>query len=408
MDILEILTQRGFINQVTDTNALRQKFSQSKVVFYAGYDGTANSLHIGNLVTIMALRHLQKAGHKPIVLVGGGTTRIGDPSGKNKTRQVLAESEIDQNAVAIKNQLSKYLDFSEGNAILVNNADWLLNLNYISFLRDIGTHFSVNRMITSETYKARLDNEETLSFIEFNYQILQAYDFYVLNEKHGCTLQVGGSDQWGNIVAGIDLTRRLNGRQTFGITFPLVTNADGSKMGKSVSGAIWLDGDKLSPYDFYQFWINIDDRDVRKFLCLFTELSLPEIETLAKLEGAELRRAKKVLAYEATKITHGQANADLALKQSEVFVGSQENAPTLTIPNEMFTNSEVSLIEVLYYAGFHTSKAEARRLITQGGARAGGEKILDVDFKIKKSDVESGSYLVQSGKKKIVKLILAN
>jgi tyrosyl-tRNA synthetase len=408
MDILEILTQRGFINQVTDTNALQQKFNNSKVVFYAGYDGTANSLHIGNLVTIMALRHLQKAGHKPIVLVGGGTTRIGDPSGKNKTRQVLSETEIDSNAVAIKNQLSKYLDFSEGNAILVNNADWLLNLNYISFLRDIGSHFSVNRMITSETYKARLDNEETLSFIEFNYQILQAYDFYILNEKYGCTLQVGGSDQWGNIVAGIDLTRRLNTKQTFGITFPLVTNADGSKMGKSVSGAIWLDGDKLSPYEFYQYWINIDDRDVKKFLCLFTELSMSEIETLSKLEGAEIRQAKKVLAYETTKITHGVANADLALKQSEVFVGSQENAPTLAIPDQMFSNGEVSLIEVLYFAGFHTSKAEARRLITQGGARAGGEKIQDVDFKIKKSDIESSSYLVQSGKKKIVKLTLVN
>jgi tyrosyl-tRNA synthetase len=227
MDILDQLNQRGFINQVTDQTGIRQKLNTSKVVFYAGYDGTANSLHIGNLVTIMALRHLQKAGHKPIVLVGGGTTRIGDPSGKNKTRQVLSEAEIDSNAEAIKKQLSKYLDFSADNAVLVNNADWLLKLNYISFLRDVGTHFSVNRMIASETYKARLDNEDNLSFIEFNYQILQAYDFYVLNDTHKCTLQVGGSDQWGNIVAGIDLTRRLNGNQTYGITFPLVTNADG-------------------------------------------------------------------------------------------------------------------------------------------------------------------------------------
>ena len=408
MDILDQLNQRGFINQVTDQTAIRQKLNTSKVVFYAGYDGTANSLHIGNLVTIMALRHLQKAGHKPIVLVGGGTTRIGDPSGKNKTSQVLSETEIDSNADAIKKQLSKYLDFSADNAVLVNNADWLLKLNYISFLRDVGTHFSVNRMIASETYKARLDNEDNLSFIEFNYQILQAYDFYVLNDTHKCTLQVGGSDQWGNIVAGIDLTRRLNGNQTYGITFPLVTNADGSKMGKSVSGAIWLDAEKLSPFDFYQYWINVDDRDVKKFLLLFTELEFSEIEKLASLEGAEIRKAKQVLAYEATKITHGIENADSAVKQSEVFGGSQENAPELLIPEQMFTDSQVSLIEVLFFAGFHTSKSDARRLITQGGARAGGEKVLDVDFKIKKSDIKDTSYLVQSGKKKIVKLILAN
>ena len=408
MELLENLKQRGFINQVTDLVALQEKFLNSKVVFYVGYDGTANSLHIGNLVTIMALRHLQKAGHKPIVLVGGGTTRIGDPSGKNKTRLVLAETEIDSNALAIKKQLSKYLDFSEGKAILVNNADWLLNLNYITFLRDIGTHFSVNRMITSETYKARLDNEENLSFIEFNYQILQAYDFYILNEKYGCTLQLGGSDQWGNIVAGIDLTRRLNSKQTYGITFPLVTNADGSKMGKSVSGAIWLDAEKLSPYEFYQYWINIDDRDVKKFLYLFTELEMEEIEKLAQLEGADIRKAKQVLAFEATKITHGIENANSAVKQSEVFGGSQENAPELVVPNEMFSNSEVSLIEVLFFAGFHPSKSEARRLITQGGARAGGQKIQDVDFKIKKTDISNGNYLVQSGKKKIVKLTIAN
>lgn len=408
MDILDVLSQRGFTNQITDQAAIRQKLNNSKVVFYAGYDGTANSLHIGNLVTIMALRHLQKAGHKPIVLVGGGTTRIGDPSGKNKTRQVLSETEIDSNALAIKKQLGQYLDFSEGQAIMVNNADWLLNLNYISFLRDVGTHFSVNRMITSETYKARLDNEENLSFIEFNYQILQAYDFYILNEKYGCTLQVGGSDQWGNIVAGVDLTRRLNSKQTFGLTFNLVTNADGSKMGKSVAGAIWLDSEKLSPYDFYQYWINIDDRDVKKFLLLFTELSLEEIENLSQLEGADIRKAKQILAYEATKITHGLEKADLAVKQSEVFMGSNDNAPELTIPDTMFANSEVSLIDVLFFAGFHTSKSEARRLITQGGARANGEKIQDVDFKIKKSDIKNTSYLVQSGKKKIVKLILAN
>jgi tyrosyl-tRNA synthetase len=408
MDILDVLSQRGFTNQITDQNAIRQKLNTSKVVFYAGYDGTANSLHIGNLVTIMALRHLQKAGHKPIVLVGGGTTRIGDPSGKNKTRQVLSETEIDSNALAIKNQLSKYLDFSEGHAIMVNNADWLLNLNYISFLRDIGTHFSVNRMLTSETYKARLDKEENLSFIEFNYQILQAYDFYVLNEKYGCSLQVGGSDQWGNIVAGVDLTRRLNSNQTYGLTFNLVTNADGSKMGKSVDGAIWLDGEKLSPYDFYQYWINVDDRDVKKFLLLFTELPLTEIEALGQLEGADIRKAKKVLAYEATKITHGVEKTDAAVKQSEVFAGSQDNAPELLIPDQMFANSEVSLIDVLFFAGFHTSKSEARRLITQGGARAGGEKIQDVDFKIKKNDIKTTSYLVQSGKKKIVKLIVAN
>lgn len=405
MHIIDTLKARGFINQLTDEKATRDNLEKGSVTFYAGYDGTARSLHIGNLVTIMGLRHLQKAGHKPIVLVGGGTTRIGDPSGKNATRQMLNEVDIDQNAECIKKQLSKYLDFSDKQALLVNNAEWLLKLNYIQFLRDVGSQFSVNRMIASETYKARLDKEESLSFIEFNYQILQAYDFYVLNRDHKCTLQVGGSDQWGNIVAGIDLTRRLGGEQLYGITFPLVTNADGSKMGKSVNGAIWLDEENLKPFDYYQYWINIDDRDVKKFLLLFTELPISEVEELANLEGADIRIAKQKLAYEATLITHGLEKTQDAVKQSEVFSGSSDNAPELIIEASQAVEGKFNIIELLMISGFHSSKSEARRVIQQGGVKINEDKISDLNFALSLQDIKSGSPILQSGKKKKIKLI---
>ncbi len=406
MHIIDTLKARGFINQLTDEKAIRKNLESGTVTFYAGYDGTARSLHIGHLVTIMGLRHLQKAGHRPIVLVGGGTTRIGDPSGKNATRQMLSEADIDQNAESIKNQLSKYLDFSDQKALLVNNAEWLLKLNYIQFLRDVGSQFSVNRMIASETYRARLDNEESLSFIEFNYQILQAYDFFILNKDYNCTLQVGGSDQWGNIVAGIDLTRRLGGEQLYGMTFPLVTNADGSKMGKSVNGAVWLDESNLKPFDFYQYWINIDDHDVKKFLLLFTELPLDEIEELSRLEGADIRQAKQKLAYEATCITHGLEKTLEAVKQSEVFSGNSNHAPEAYLTPDQAVDERYSIIDLLVLSGFQQTKSEARRLLQQGGVKVDDLTIKSIEYSLSIEDIEKKSPILQAGKKRKAKLVI--
>ncbi|HET8669257.1 MAG TPA: tyrosine--tRNA ligase, partial [Candidatus Saccharimonadales bacterium] len=303
----DILQERGFIAQVTDEDAVRQMLVKPPVTFYIGYDGTADSLHVGNLVTIMAIMNLQRAGHRPIGLVGSGTTMVGDPSGKTEMRQMLSEELIRANGKAIHAQLNHYLHFDTGQAIPENNANWLLDLKYVPFLRDIGRHFSVNRMLAAEAYKQRL--ERGLSFIEFNYQLLQAYDYLELYRRYGCTLQMGGDDQWGNLLAGVDLIRRVEGATVHALTYPLLLTADGAKMGKTAAGAIWLDPERLSPYDYYQFWINCDDRDVEKLLKTFTFLPLGEIKRLAALDGADLREAKRVLAYEATAITHGEAEA---------------------------------------------------------------------------------------------------
>ena len=307
--VFDVLKERGFIEQVTDEKRISE-ILEGRVTCYIGFDPTASSFHVGNLVPIMSLAHMQKHGHRPIALVGGGTGLVGDPSGKDEMRQIMTYEEISKNAEAQKRQFSRFLDFSEDRALLLNNADWLTKLNYIDFLRDIGVHFSVNRMLAAESVKIRL--ETGLSFLEFNYQLLQAYDFWYQFKYYNCLIQMGGSDQWGNIVAGIDLIRRLEGEQAYGITFPLIMTADGRKMGKTEKGAVWLDPEKTSPYEYYQFWINTDDRDVKRFLALFTFLSMEEVEEFGKLEGADLRKAKEKLAFEATKIVHGEEEAEKA------------------------------------------------------------------------------------------------
>ena len=314
----DILNQRGFVAQVTDEEAVREKLANEQVTFYIGFDSTADSLHAGSLVTIMAMMHLQQAGHKPIGLVGSGTTMVGDPSGRTELRQMLTEETIAGYGRKIHAQLNHYLHFDEDKAIAENNANWLLDLNYVTFLREIGRHFSVNRMLAAEAYKQRL--ERGLSFIEFNYQLLQAYDYLELYRRYGCTLQMGGDDQWGNILAGVDLIRRVESVTVHAITYPLLTNSSGAKMGKTAAGAVWLDAEKFSPYDFYQYWINCDDQDVEKLLKTFTFLPLDEISRLAALQGAELREAKRVLAFEATLLAHGRESAIEALPGDENIV----------------------------------------------------------------------------------------
>jgi tyrosyl-tRNA synthetase len=376
---------------------------------YVGFDSTARSLHVGHLLPIMSLVHMQRAGHRPIALIGGGTTLVGDPSGKTEARPVLSREEVDANAAGIKQQLSRFLDFENGKALMLNNADWLTKLNYIEFLRDIGRHFSVNRMLTAESYRQRL--ETGLSFIEFNYMLLQAYDFWRLFVDHNCIIQMGGNDQWGNILAGTDLIRRLEGADAYGITFPLLTTSSGIKMGKTHKGAVWLDADLTSPYDYYQYWINQDDRDVRKFLALFTLLPMKEVERLGSVEGAELRKAKEVLAFEATSLCHGREEAEKARGASRRLFGggegsSPDSMPTFRIsPEEM--RKGIPAYILFEKSGLRKTRAEARRLIAQGGAYLNGEKISVYDQVVSIEDVVEGHLLLRAGKKKYLKVVLA-
>jgi tyrosyl-tRNA synthetase len=394
--VYDILAERGFVEQVTDEEAV-PAILKGQVTCYIGFDPTASSFHVGSLVPIMALAHMQRHGHRPIALVGGGTGLVGDPSGKQEMRQILTYEDIRQNAEAQKRQFALFLDFSEDQALLLNNADWLTKLNYIDFLRDIGVHFSVNRMLAAESVKIRL--EAGLSFIEFNYQLLQAYDFWYLFRHYDCLIQMGGSDQWGNIVAGTDLIRRLDGKQAYGMTFPLIMTADGRKMGKTEKGAVWLDPERTSPYDYYQFWINTDDRDVKRFLALFTFLPMEEIEEYRKLEGAELRKAKEVLAYEATKIVHGENEANGAREASRALFsggGEGDNVPTEYIPDEKL-GQEIPAFKLFQeIAGLCASGSEARRLIEQGGAYINNKKVEKFDELVTLED----NMLLRAGKKK--------
>ena len=410
--VYEVFKERGFIEQVTDEEKILELL-EGKVTCYIGFDPTASSFHVGSLVPIMALAHMQRHGHRPIALVGGGTGLVGDPSGKQEMRQILTHEEIRQNAEAQKKQFALFLDFSEDRALLLNNADWLTKLNYIDFLRDIGVHFSVNRMLATESVKIRL--ETGLSFIEFNYQLLQAYDFWHLFKHYDCLIQMGGGDQWGNIVAGTDLIRRLEGKQAYGMTFPLIMTADGKKMGKTEKGAVWLDAQRTSPYDYYQFWINTDDRDVKRFLALFTFLPMEEIEEYRKLEGADLRKAKEVLAYEATKIVHGKEEADRARNASRNVFGrgsitlpqlkvegearqilEDDGIPTEYVPDEKFGEATPAFRLFFETASLAASGSEARRLIEQGGAYINNKKVEKFDELIKLED----NMLLRAGKKK--------
>ena len=419
-NVYDILEERGFIEQSTEAAACRQLLENPSTC-YIGFDPTAPSLHVGSLLPIMSLAHMQRCGHRPIALVGGGTALVGDPSGKTEMRQMLSREEIDANGEKLKVQLSRFIDFEAGRAMLVNNADWLAPLNYIEFLRDIGRHFSVNRMLSAESYKMRL--ETGLSFIEFNYMLLQAYDFLVLFDDYDCHIQMGGSDQWGNIVAGVDLVRRMRQKTVYGITFPLITTASGEKMGKTAQGAVWLDGELTSPYEYYQYWINTEDQDVARFLGYFTFLPTEEVQAVADLQGTDLNLVKTILAYEVTRITHGEAAARAAQAESEEIFGARtitddllpssgvrrqpESAaegaaagmPATTIASSRL-RSGIPAFELFAEVGLCSSRGEARRLIKQGGGYINGRRIEAFDERATLDQLEKGEILLRAGKKK--------
>jgi len=424
MTVLDILKERGFVEQTTHDNELDEFLKMGNVTCYIGFDPTASSLHVGSLVPIMSLAHMQRQGHRPIALVGGGTGLVGDPSGKTEMRKMLTVEDVENNVLGIKRQLSRFIAFSDRKALLLNNAQWLTTLEYIPFLRDIGRHFSVNRMIKAESYKMRLDSEEGLSFIEFNYMVLQAYDFMVLFDTQGCRLQMGGSDQWGNIVAGIDLIRRMRQETAFGITFPLITTSSGEKMGKTAKGAVWLDPERTSPYEYYQFWVNTDDRDVRRFLALFTFLPMNEIKDVETLEGADLNSAKAVLAFEATLLAHGKEAAEKAYNAAVSMFGSRpvpkEILPSSTIPrsdaditdaavphslmDEAQIKEGIPAFKLFHQVGLANSGGAARRLIEQGGAYINDTRLESGDYTVTEKDVLNMEILLRAGKKRYHKI----
>jgi len=405
-NVWNVLVERGFIEQVSDEAGVRAVVEEP-ITCYIGFDPSASSFHVGNLVPIMALAHMQRHGHRPIAIVGGGTGMIGDPSGKTEMRQMLTREQIEANVQAQKTQLGRYLDFEGGKALILNNADWLTKLNYIEFLRDIGRHFSVNRMLAAEAYRVRL--ETGLSFIEFNYMLLQAYDFLHLYREYGCVLQMGGSDQWGNILAGVDLTRRVEGATVYASVFPLITTSSGAKMGKTEAGAVWLDGEQVSPYEYYQFWINTEDPDVERFLALFTFLPMDRVKELGRLQGADLREAKEVLAYEATKITHGEEEARKAREASRrLFVEGAvagEGVPT-TVMGARELATGIPVTELLHQVGLCASRGAARRLIEQGGAYVNGERVASIDVLVTNKDLMESAILLRAGKKRYHRVIL--
>ena len=424
-NVIDILKARGFIEQMTHDKELYEYFDNETVTCYIGFDPTASSLHIGSLVPIMSLAHMQRNGHRPIALVGGGTGLIGDPSGKTEMRKMLTIETIAENAAGIKKQLSNYLDFADRKALMENNASWLTELEYIPFLRDFGKHFSVNRMIKAESCKMRLDSEEGLSFIEFNYMVLQAYDFLELSKRHDCRLQMGGSDQWGNIVAGIDLIRRVSQKTAFGITFPLITTSSGEKMGKTAKGAVWLDPERTSPYEFYQYWVNTDDRDVVRFLAIFTFLPMPEIKAVEDLEGSDLNSAKAILAYEATQLAHGREEAVKAHEAAASMFGGRnipaDIIPASAIPRGESSRDDVSVPQTVFElsrlkagipafklfqeVGLANSGGASRRLIEQGGAYINGNRVDTFDQIVADGDLDDERALVlRAGKKRFHKI----
>jgi tyrosyl-tRNA synthetase len=401
-DFLQVLAARGFIHQVSDADGLDAKADAGAITAYVGFDATAPSLHIGNLLTIMMLRWLQKTGHRPIALMGGGTSKIGDPSGKDTSRTLLTSSQIEANIASIRSVFSRFLDFGAG-AIMANNADWLDQLHYIPFLRDVGRHFTINKMLTFDSVKLRLDREQPLTFLEFNYMILQAYDFVELHKRHGCILQMGGSDQWGNIISGIDLGRRLLNAELFALTTPLLTTSSGAKMGKTETGAVWLNADMMSPYDYWQFWRNCEDGDAGRLLKLFTELPIEEIERFTALKGAELNEAKKLLATEATALLHGREAAEQAAETARHTFeerGLGETLPTLAISHSQIANG-FGVATANTQLGFTSSNMQARQLVKDGAIRLGNKVIHDPNYKIKLEDFDAdGRVLLSTGRKK--------
>jgi len=398
-NVFDTLKERGYIAQTTHEDEIRELLGKEKITFYIGFDPTADSLHVGHFLPIMVMAYMQRAGHRPIVLLGGGTAMVGDPSGKTEMRKMMTQETIQNNANAFKKQLSKFIDFSEDKAIMVDNADWLLKLNYVDFLREIGIHFSVNRMLTAECFKARM--EKGLSFLEFNYMLMQSYDFLQLYRKYGCILQAGGDDQWSNILGGVDLIRRVESASAYGMTINLLTTSEGKKMGKTEAGAVWLDPNKTSPYDFYQYWRNVDDADVEKCLALLTFLPMEEVRRLGSLPGEKINEAKKVLAYEVTKIVHGEEEAEKARKAAEaLFEGGKDAAQ---VPGTEMTMEELqensAILDLLLFVGLIPSKGEGRRLIQQGGIYLNGKRISDIEYRVTEEDLEEGSLMIRKGKK---------
>ena len=424
MNVIDVLQERGFIESTTHEEELKAYLNGKNATCYVGFDPTASSLHVGHLLPIMALAYMQKHGHRPIALVGGGTGLIGDPSGKTEMRKFLTPEDVAFNKKGIKKQLSRFIDFSDDKALLTDNADWLTCLKYIPFLRDIGPHFSVNRMIKAESYRMRIDSEEGLSFIEFNYMLLQAYDFLKLCDTYDCRLQMGGSDQWGNIIAGVELVRRMRQKTAFGITFSLITTSNGKKMGKTESGAVWLDAERTSPYEYYQFWVNTDDKDVARFMALFTFLPMSEIAVIEKMSGSDLNSAKTVLAFEATLLAHGRDEALKAYEAAASVFGartiSEDILPSSTMPRKGYGKADIAMpqtviteqqlqggisaVELFHLAGLSKSKGAARRLIDQGGAYINNNRVKSCDYMISKDDIENNEMLLRAGKKRYHKI----
>lgn len=401
-NVLDELLERGYIKQFTHEEETRKLLENEKITFYIGFDPTADSLHVGHFIAMMFMAHMQKAGHRPIALIGGGTAMIGDPSGKTDMRQMMTKETIQHNVDSIKKQMERFIDFSDDKALIVNNADWLLNLNYVDFLREVGVHFSVNRMLTAECFKQRL--EKGLSFLEFNYMLMQGYDFYVLNQQYNCKMELGGDDQWSNMIAGVELVRRKAQGQAMAMTCTLLTNSQGQKMGKTVGGALWLNPEKTSPYDFYQYWRNVDDADVEKCLALLTFLPMDEVRRLGALEGAEINNAKKVLAFEVTKLVHGEEDAKKAEEAATaLFAGGADmsNVPTVSITKEELGSS---IIDIMASTKILPSKKEGRRLVEQGGLSLNGEKVTDVSRVLTEEDFEDGIALIKRGKKNYNKI----
>ena len=407
MGVFEELQERGLIAQMTDENEIKELINSGKAVFYIGFDPTADSLHVGHFMALSLMKRLQMAGNKPIALIGGGTGMIGDPSGKTDMRKMLTKEDIEHNCECFKKQMSRFIDFSEGKAMMVNNADWLLNLNYVELLREVGACFSVNRMLTAECYKQRM--ERGLSFLEFNYMIMQSYDFLSLYRQYGCNLQFGGDDQWSNMLGGTELIRRKLGKDAYAMTINLLLNSEGKKMGKTEKGAVWLDPEKTSPFDFFQYWRNVSDADVIKCLKMLTFVPMSEINELAKLEGSELNKAKEILAFELTKLVHGEEEAQKVLEGARALFSSKsdtDNMPSTELDESIFTDGKIGIIDLLSATGLVPSKGEARRLIQQGGIAVDDVKITDFKAEILKDDFAKGYVVIKKGKKVFHKAII--
>ena len=407
MNVFEELKARGMIAQTTNEERIRELLGGQPVTFYIGFDPTADSLHVGHFVQLMVMAHMQRAGHRPIALLGGGTGMVGDPTGKTDMRKMMTPEIIAYHIECFKKQMSKFIDFSDGKAIMVNNADWLMNLNYIDFLREVGVHFSVNRMLSFECYKSRMENG--LSFLEFNYMLMQSFDFYHLNQQYGCTMELGGDDQWSNILGGVELCRRKADREVYGMTFSLLTTSEGKKMGKTERGAVWLDPEKTPPYDFFQYWRNVDDADVIKCMKLLTFVPVEEINEMAKAKDSAINAVKERLAYEVTLLVHGREEADKALEAARALFGAgaaSENMPSTVVSNDDLTDGAISVIDLLVKTGLAPSRGEARRLIQQGGVVVDDKKIEDIGESVAQAELEKGFVILRKGKKAYHKAVL--